>query len=343
MATLFWLLFCTFRTSLCSRAGLQAENLALRHQVLVLQRATRGRRLRLRTADRIFWVWLSRLWQGWQFRTWIFKPDTVLAWGRKGFRLYWRWKSRARQGRPCTARDVRDLIRRMSLANPGWGAPRIHGELLKLGIDIGETTVAKYLVRPRRPPSQTWKTFLKNHIEDLASTDFFVVPTITFRLLFVFLVLSHDRRRVLHFGVTAHPTSEWTAQQLRHAFPWDTAPRFLLRDRDACYGAEFRETAEALDIEEILSTPRSPWQNAYVERLIGSIRRECLDHVMIFSEQGLRRILKSYFEYYEKPRTHLGLAKDAPIPRLVQPPSLGRVIELPQVGGLHHRYERRAA
>jgi len=231
----------------------------------------------------------------------------------------------------------------MSLANPGWGAPRIHGELMKVGINIGETTVAKYLVRPRRPPSQTWKTFLANHVHQLVSADFFVVPTATFRLLFVFLVLSHDRRRVLHFGVTAHPTSEWTTQQLRHAFPWDTAPRFLLRDRDACYGADFRETAAALNIEEILSAPRSPWQNAYVERLIGSIRRECLDHVMIFSAQGLRRILNSYFEYYEKPRTHLGLAKDAPIPRPVQPPSMGRVIEIPQVGGLHHRYERRAA
>jgi putative transposase len=223
----------------------------------------------------------------------------------------------------------------MSRANPGWGAPRIHGELLKLGIDISETTVAKYLVRPKRPPSQNWKTFLINHAHQLVSIDFFVVPTVTFRLLFVFLVLSHDRRRVLHFGVTAHPTSEWTGQQLRHAFPWDTAPRFLLRDRDSCYGTEFHETAEALNIEEILSAPRSPWQNAYVERLIGSIRRECLDHVMILSEQGLRRILRSYFEYYENSRTHLGLAKDSPIPRPVQPPSVGRVIELPQVGGLH--------
>jgi len=271
------------------------------------------------------------------------KADTVIAWSRKGFRLYWTWKSRVRQGRPCTAHDIRNLIRKMSLANPGWRAPRIHVELLKLGINIDETTVAKYLVRPGRPPSQTWKTFLTNHVHELVSADFFVVLTATFRLLFVFLMLSHDRRRVLHFGVTAHPRSEWTAQQLRHAFPWDTAPRFLLRDRDSCYGSEFGETIKALNIEEILSAPRSPWQNAYVERLIGSIRRECLDHVMIFGEQGLRRILKSYFQYYEKSRTHLGLAKDAPIPRPVQPPSMGRVIEIPQVGGLHHRYERRAA
>ncbi len=344
MLTILRLLFSSLRSSLRSRAALQAEILALRHQLIVLQRSTQGRRVRFHTIDRVFWVWLSALWRGWRSHVRIMKVDTVIAWNRKGFRLYWTWKSRVHQGRPCKPREVRDLIRKMSLANPGWGAPRIHGELMKVGINnIGETTVAKYLVRPRRPPSQTWKTFLANHVHQLVSADFFVVPTATFRLLFVFLVLSHDRRRVLHFGVTAHPTSEWTTQQLRHAFPWDTAPRFLLRDRDACYGADFRETAAALNIEEILSAPRSPWQNAYVERLIGSIRHECLDHVMIFSAQGLRRILNSYFEYYEKSRTHLGLAKDAPIPRPVQPPSMGRVIEIPQVGGLHHRYERCAA
>ncbi len=203
--------------------------------------------------------------------------------------------------------------------------------------------MAKYLIRPRRSPSQTWKTFLANHIHQLVSADFFVVPTATFRLLFVFLVLSHDRRRIVHFAVTSHPTAEWAAQQLRHAFPWDTAPRFLLRDRDSCYGTEVRETTKALNIEEVLTAPRSPWQNAYVERLIGLIRRECLDHVMIFSEQGLRRILKSYFAYYEKSRTHLGLAKDSPVHRPIQPPAMGKVIALPEVGGLHHRYERRAA
>jgi transposase InsO family protein len=231
----------------------------------------------------------------------------------------------------------------MSLANPRWGAPRIHGELLKLGIDIGETTVAKYMVHPRRPSSQTWKTFLKNHMQDLVSTDFFVVPTATFRLLFVFLVISHERRRVVHFSVTAHPTAAWTAQQLIDAFPWETAPRFLLRDRDGSYGGAFMQTAKAMEIQEVLTAPRSPWQNAYVERLIGSIRRDCLDHVLIFSERNLRRVLKSYFDYYERSRTHLSLEKDAPVPRPVQPPSLGRVIEITQVGGLHHRYERRAA
>jgi putative transposase len=231
----------------------------------------------------------------------------------------------------------------MSLANPRWGAPRIHGELLKLGIQVSQATVAKYRVRPRKPPSQTWRTFLKNHIQDLVSADFFVVPTITFRLLFVFVILSHDRRRPVHFAVTANPTAEWTARQLLEAFPWDSAPRYLLRDRDGCYGEKFHETTEWLGIREVLTAPKSPWQNPYVERLIGSIRRECLDHVIVLNETGLHRVLKSYFKYYERTRTHLSLEKDAPIPRRVQPLELGPVVELPEVGGLHHRYERRAA
>ena len=343
MPTLFVALLSSLRTCFKTRASLQAEILALRHQLLVLQRCTRSRRLGLRMSDRILWVWLSRLWQGWRQSLRIIKPETVIAWNRRGFRLYWTWKSRTRKGRPCEPREIQQLIRRISLANPRWGAPRIHGELQKLGIDIGETTVGKYMVRPRRPSSQTWKTFLKIHMQDLVSTDFFVVPTATFRLLFVFLVLSHERRRVVHFAVTGHPTAEWTAQQLIYAFPWDTTPRYLLRDRDGSYGEPFPQTARAMEIQEVLTAPRSPWQNAYVERLIGSIRRDCLDHVLIFNQRGLRRILQLYFDYYERSRTHLSLAKDAPIPRPVQLPSVGRIIELSKVGGLHHRYERRAA
>jgi putative transposase len=343
MFDIFCLLLSSLRSCLGSRAALQAEILALRHQLVVLQRSTLGRRVRLKSADRVFWVWLSRLWKNWRLPLRIIKPETVIAWNRQGFRLYWSWKSRARNGRPMTTHEIRALIQKMSLANPRWGAPRIHGELLKLGIDIGETTVAKYMVRPRRPSSQTWKTFLKNHMQDLVSTDFFVVPTATFRLLFVFIVLSHERRGVVHFAVTAHPTAEWTAQQLTNAFPWNSTPRYLLRDRDGSYGEPFPQTAKAMQMRELLTAPRSPWQNAYVERLIGSIRRDCLDHVLVLNERGLRRILRSYFDYYERSRTHLSLAKDAPVPRPVQPPSLGKVIEIPQVGGLHHRYERRAA
>ncbi len=343
MFTLFVSLLFAFPACFRARAALQAEILAFRHQLLVLQRSKRGHKLRLSSADRALWVWLSHLWTDWRSALIIVKPETVIGWHRQGFRLYWRWKSRHPAGRPSVSSDVIELIRRMSLANPRWGAPRIHGELLKLGIQMSQATVAKHMVRHRRPPSQNWRIFLKNHMQTLISADFFVVPTITFRVLFVFVILSHDRRRPIHFAVTANPTAEWTARQLLEAFPWDSAPRYLLRDRDGIYGEKFREAATWLGIREVLTAPKSPWQNPYVERLIGSIRRECLDHIIVLNQIGLHRILKSYFEYYERARTHLSLEKDAPIPRSVQSPALGKVVELPEVGGLHHRYERRAA
>jgi transposase InsO family protein len=215
--------------------------------------------------------------------------------------------------------------------------------LLKLGIDIGETSVSKYMVRSRKPPSQTWRTFLENHLQQLVSIDFFTVPTIRFQVLYVFLVLAHDRRRILHFHVTAHPTAEWTGKQLREAFPFDPLPRYLLRDRDAIFGDDFRRQVTDMAIQEVLSTPRSPWQRAYVERVIDSIRRECLDHLIAFNETSLRRILGSYVEYYHRSRTHLALGKDSPEPRSIQSAEMGRVVALPQVGGQHHRYERWAA
>jgi len=326
-----------------SRAALQVEILALRHQLSVLKRSQRGR-LRLNSADRLLWVWLCRFWANWRSALLIVKPETVVAWHRKGFRIYWTWKSRqAAPGRPTVPQEVRDLIRKMSLANPLWGAPRIHGELLKLGIELSQATVAKYMQRHRRPPSQTWHTFLDSHLKQLVSTDFFVVPTVSFRILLVFVVLAHHRRRVIHFNVTAHPTSEWTAQQIAEAFPWDSAPRYLLRDRDSVYGDIFRQRVRGMAIDEVLAAPRSPWQSPYVERLIGSIRRECLDHLIVFNESSLRGTLKSYFDYYHGARTHWSLEKDAPETRPVQPPELGSVVELPEVGGLHHRYERQAA
>ena len=266
MLTLFFLLRDCFRT----RFDLQAEILALRHQLLVLQRAGRGRRLSLHRADRVLWVWLSHLWYDWRSALLIVKPETVIAWHRQGFRLYWKWKSRHRDGRPAVCAEVRNLVRQMSLANPRWGAPRLHGELLKIGIEVSQATVAKYLVRHRNPPSQTWRTFLKNHAKDLVSVDFFIVPTIAFKLLFVFVILGHDRRRPIHYAVTSHPTAEWTARQLLEAFPWDSAPRDLLRDRDRAYQQEFSEAAKRMGIQEVQTAPRSPWQNAYVERLIGS-------------------------------------------------------------------------
>ena len=215
--------------------------------------------------------------------------------------------------------------------------------MLKLGIDISETSVAKYMVRRRKPPSQTWRTFLDNHVKNLVSVDFFTVPTVRFQVLHVFLVLAHDRRRVVHFNVTAHPTAEWTAQQLREAFPFDQIPRYLLRDRDGIFGDDFRQQVKDMQIQEVLSAPRSPWQRAYVERVIGSIRRECLDHVIVFNEASLRRTLSLYFAYYHRTRPHLSLEKDSPEPRPIQRTELGRVVAVPQVGGLHHRYERRAA
>ena len=343
MRTVVFCLFVTLCSCLRTRVAMHAEILALRHQLAVLTRSNRAR-LRLRFADRILWVWLSRFWARWRTALVIVKPETVAAWHRKGFRLYWSWKSRRRGlGRPVVPKEVREFIWKMSLANPLWGAPRVHGELLKLGIGISQATVAKYMVRQRKPPSQTWRTFLHNHVKDLISLDFFVVPTATFRVLFVFLVLAHERRCILHFNVTAHPSAEWTAQQLVEAFPWDTAPRYLLRDRDSIYGEYFRERVTGMGISEVLIAPRSPWQNAYVERLIGSIRRECLDHVIVGNESSLRRILSSYFEYYQRSRTHLALGKDTPESRAVHPPEWGVVVELPRVGGLHHCYQRRAA
>ena len=267
----------------------------------------------LRKADRVFWVILSCLWPGWRHALVIVRPETVIGWHRKEFRLFWTWKSRrGKPGRPPVSREIRYLVQRMSRENTRWGAPRILGELLKLGFSISQAAVSKYMVRYPSPPSQSWRTFLTNHADCLASIDFFVVPTATFHLLFGFIVLHHERRQIVHFAVTANPTMAWVAQQIREAFPWGTAPR-------------------------------SPWQNPYVERLIASVRRECLDHSIILNERHLRRILGLYLDYYHGPRTHLSISKDTPDGRPVQPAGSGTVVSLPKVGGLHHRYERHAA
>jgi putative transposase len=333
-------LLLTIRVSLRDRAALQLEILALRHQLHVVNRS-RPQRLRLTPADRMLWVWLSQVWNEWRAAIVIVKPKTVLAWHRRGFRLFWTWKSR-RRGRPVIPPDIRALIRRMAEENPLWGAPRVHGELLKLGIDVSQATVAKYMARHRRPPSQTWRTFLANHVDQIVAADFLVVPTVTYRLLFVLIILAHRRRRVVHVAVTAHPTALWTAQQLREAFPEDAAPRYLIHDRDHAFAA-FAITASGMGIRELCTAPRSPWQNGYVERFIGSIRRECLDHMIVVNETGLSRILTRYLAYYHHSRTHLSLAKDSPAPRPISPTTLGPVVASPEVGGLHHRYDRRAA
>jgi len=342
MSSLFVALFALVASSFRTRASLQAEILALRHQVAVFQNNA-PRRLRLHRCDRFLWVVLYRLWCDWRRCLHMVQPETVVRWHRRAFAWHWSRKSRRLPGRPEVAANIRDLILRMRQANPLWGAPRIHGELLKLGIAVAQSTVAKYLPRPRKPPSQTWRTFLTNHLAQTAAIDFFTVPTATFRVLFVFVVLSHERRRGVHFGVTEHPTKEWTMQQMREAFPWDQAPRYLLRDRDAIYGRDFADITRDMGMEEVLTAPRSPWQNPFVERLVGSIRRECLDQVIVWNERSLRRTLQSYFAYYQRSRTHLALAKDTPEPRTVEPPEKGRVVAIPQVGGLHHRYQRCAA
>jgi putative transposase len=325
-----------------SRASLCLENLALRHQVAIYKQAVP--RSRLHPTDRLFWVWLSRLWSGWQNVLAFVQPRTVIAWQRKRFRAHWRRLSQGgTAGRPALAKEVRDLIRQMWQANPTWGSPRIVGALRKLGITVAKSTVEKYRTRPKKPPSPTWKTFLKNHVQDLVALDFFVVPTVTFRVLFVLVILAHERRRIVHFNVTEHPTAEWTAQQVVEAFPWDEAPRYLLRDRDRIYGTHFRRRVHHMGINEVMTTPRSPWQNPYVERLIGSIRRECLEQVIVLHERHLQRLLTDYFTYYHHWRTHLSLAMDCPKSRPIQPLDRGQVIAVPEAGGFHHHYERVAA
>jgi len=339
-----WLvsLFDCLAAALRSRADLQLENLALRQQLGVLRRGSK--RPQLRQTDRLLWAWLSRVWSGWRDAVVIVKPETVIAWRRRKFREYWTKLSRSgKPGRPAVPKEIRDLIRRMSLANPLWGAPHIVGELSKIGSDLHKSTVAKYMVRHPKPPSQTWKSFLMNHIADIGAIDFFIVPTVRNQILFVFLVLAHERRRMLHFNITTNPTAEWTAQQIVNAFPWDEAPRFLLRDRDSIYGATFKCRVKNMGIEQVVTAPRSPWQNGYVERLIGSIRRECLDHVVVMNERHLRRILTGYFDYYHRWRIHQSLKMDCPERRDVHASDRGRVVELGHLGGLHHHYERAAA
>jgi transposase InsO family protein len=320
-----------------SQRRLEAENLFLRHQLnIALRRAPH--RFQLRRSDRVLLVWMIRLMPSLLDLSRIVRPETILRWHRAGFRAYWRWKSGGRVGRPRTDRELRQLIRRMSNDNPLWGAPRIHGELLKLGFEVAQSTVSKYMIPRRGPPSQGWRTFLCNNAEAIAAIDLCVVPTLTFERLFALVILGLGRRQLVWFAVTRYPTAEWLAQQLVEAFPWDTAPAYLVRDNDGAYGPVFARRLRAMGIRDRPIAPRSPWQNAYVERLIGTIRRDCLDHVLIFGEQHLRRVLASYAQYYNQTRTHLALDKDAPLGRAVQ--CSGPIIAMPILFGLHHRYGR---
>jgi transposase InsO family protein len=320
-----------------SKARLGAEVLVLRQQINVLRRHA-PKRPALTNLDRLLLVWLYRLVPATLHALALVKPETIIRWHRRGFRAYWRWKSRPRGGRPQMPVEIRQVIREMSLANPLWGAPRVHGELLKLGIDVAQTTVAKYMARDRRPPSQGWKTFLRNHADGIASVDLFVVPTVSFRLLYGFVILHHGRRQIMAIGATAHPTAEWIARQGTEACGWGQAPSYIVRDRDSIYGNIFIRRLRAAGIRDRPTAPRSPWQNGHVERLIGSIRRECLDHILVFGEQHLRHILTAYADYYNEVRTHLSLDKDAPVSRPAH--TIGRILRRRILAGLHHHYVR---
>jgi len=320
-----------------SRGRLEAENLFLRHQLNIALRSAR-RRPRLRASDRVLLIWMTRLRPSLLGAVRIVQPETVLRWHRAGFRMFWRWKSRNRAGRPRIDRGLRDLIRRMSRENTLWGASRIHGELLMLGFDVAQSTISKYMARGGKPPSQSWKTFLRNHAEAIAAIDMCVVRTVSFELLFAFIVIGHGRRQLLWFEVTRHPTAAWLARQITEAFPWVFAPTYLLRDNDRAYGHVFPSRVKAMGIRDRPISPGSPWQNGIAERLIGTLRRECLDQMLIFGEAHLRRTLSAYAAYYNQARTHLALQKDAPLHRAAQ--RSGAIVGIPILAGLHHQYVR---
>jgi transposase InsO family protein len=320
-----------------SRRRLEAENLLLRHQLGIAMRQAPPR-LGLRGRDRALLLLVTRLWPSLLDAVQVVQPETVLRWHRAGFRAFWRWKSRKRAGRPKIDRGLRDLIRRMSMENPLWGASRIHGELLMLGFEVAQSTVSKYMARLPKPPSQSWKTVLRNHAEAIAAIDMCMVPTLTFERLFAFLVLGHGRRQLLWFEVTRHPTAEWLARQITEAFPWTLAPTYLVRDNDRAYGHVFTSRVRAMGIRDRPISPGSPWQNGCAERLIGTLRRECFDQMLVFDETHLRRVLSAYAAYYNQARTHLALGKDAPIHRAIQ--RSGDIASIPILAGLHHQYVR---
>src|SRR5271167_2726584 len=337
MVALICFLLAVLASAFKSNSRLEVENAVLRHQLIVLQRKVRGR-ARLTNNDRWFFVQMYRWFPSIMKVVTIIEPETLVRWQRAVFRRYWRWKSRSRGGRPQIDLELRMLIRQMSMENLLWGAPRIHGELLKLGFSVAQSTVATYMIERRGPPSQGWRTFLRNHAPDMAAMDLFVVPTIGFKLLYGFVIVRLHRRDLVWINVTTSPTAEWVARQITEAFPWDEAPRYMIRDRDRIYGTVVTRRLRAMGIRDKPIAPSSPWQNGFAERLIGSIRRECLDHVIALGEAHLRRVLKSYADYYNCVRTHRSLHKDAPVSRPVQ--RSGIISSHAILGGLHHQYVR---
>jgi len=329
----------SFRT----RRDLLLENLALRQQLAVLAR--RCPQPRFSNGDRFLWITLRRLWSGWRKALILVQPETVVRWHRAGFKMYWKWisRSRVRVGRRPTSKEIRELIFRMVAENPTWGAPRIHGELKMLGFDLSERTVLRWMRKaPRNPqPATRWGAFLSNHRDGIAAMDFFTVPTLTLGVLYCFFVIAHERRRILHLNATQHPTSGWTSQQLREAFPYDCAPKYLVFDRASNFDAHVIDTIKSFGIEPKRTSFRSPWQNGIAERFVGSCRRELLDHVIVLNEHHLKRLMNNYVRYYHKDRTHLGLAKQTPGHRPAEKSagSTSSVVSLPRLGGLHHRYQ----
>jgi transposase InsO family protein len=320
-----------------SKSRLEAENTALRYQLIVLRRQVRGR-VQVTNSDRLFFIQLYRWFPSVLKVLTIIRPETLVRWHRAGFRRYWRWKSRSLGGRPQIESELRALIRRMSIDNPLWGATRIHGELLKLGIEVAQSSVAKYMFKRRGPPSQGWRTFLRNHAPEIAAMDLFIAPTINFDLLYALVIVRLDRRDLVWINVTTNPTAEWIALQITEAFPWNDAPRYIIRDQDRIYGTIIKRRLRVMGIRDKPTAPGSPWQNGVAERLIGSIRRECVDHIIVLGEAHLRRILRNYAAYYNELRTHRSLNKDAPLHRAIQ--HRGDIISAPVLGGLHHHYCR---
>jgi transposase InsO family protein len=298
-----------------SRRRLEAENAVLRYQLIILRRKVPGR-VQVAYGDRWFLVQLYRLFPSILRVLTIVRPETLVRWHRAGFRSYWRWKSCSLGGRPRIDSDLRALIKKMSMENPLWGAPRIHGEVLKLGFEIAQSSVAKYMVKRSGAPSQGWKTFLRNHAPDIAAMDLFVVPTISFDLLYALVILRLDRRELVWVNVTANPTPEWIARQVTEAFPWEQARRYLIRDRDRIYGTLFRRRLRTMGIRDKPTARASPWQNGFAERLIGSIRRDCVDHLIVLSEAQLHRVLRAYARYYNNVRT---TGRSLKMPRSLDP------------------------
>jgi putative transposase len=337
------LLFVLALRSYCSRRDLLLENLALRQQLAVLKQ--RHPQPRFATPDKLFWVILQRLWPGWKQALILVQPETVVRWHRAGFKLYWTWLSRHRNrvGRKCVRRELRELIFRMVAENPTWGAPRIHGELKMLGFDISERTVLRWMRKAPRglERAMRWTAFLSNHREAIAAMDFFTVPTLTFGVLYCFFVIAHDRQRILHCNVTKHPTSAWVIQQLREAFPYDSAPSYLIFDRGSSFNAEMMDAVKSFGIQPKRTSFRSPWQNGVAERWVGNCRRDLLDHAIVLNERHLKRLMSEYVQYYHEDRTHLALAKRTPTGREAASNSEvgSKIIAMPRLGGLHHRYD----